>query len=577
MTDQNINDLLGKNSAGPGGKTPQVASDETAQKLEDKMAEINLNNLERVTENKATQLGIPYINLDGFPVSTEAIGLVDQKKSEDLKAVCFFYSSSELRLGSTNPQTPLVKTLASELAKKFKANVNTYLISQNSFNQAFKLYEKIPKIKEVVKGVEINEDDINKYQVEIDSFEQLQEQIDRVNISGLVTLVIAAALKTESSDIHIEAEEKDIKIRFRVDGVLHTVAKISPERWNKIISRVKLISGLKLNITAKPQDGRFTIFLSKDRIDVRVSTIPTAYGESVVMRLLRFSNMGLQFDQLGLRGKSFVDLKHEIDRPNGMIVTTGPTGSGKTTTLYAILNKLNDPETKIITLEDPIEYKLEGINQSQIDHHKDYNFAKGLRSVLRQDPDIVMVGEIRDLETADVTINAALTGHLVISTIHTNSASGAIPRFLSMGVKPFLLAPALNAIVGQRLVRKLCAKCKVEDKIDNDTMTKILNILSKIPIKSAERLDEGDLNNLKFYKSTGCTFCHKLGYKGRIGIYEIMSMSAEIEKIILSGKVSESTIQEIAVKNGMVTMVQDGLLKAKDGITSIEEVFRVAE
>ncbi|MDD4290221.1 MAG: GspE/PulE family protein, partial [Patescibacteria group bacterium] len=273
----------------------------------------------------------------------------------------------------------------------------------------------------------------------------------------------------------------------------------------------------------------------------------------------------------------FVDIKKQIDRPNGMIITTGPTGSGKTTTLYAILTKLNSPKKKIITLEDPIEYKLQGINQSQIDKNIDYSFAMGLRSVLRQDPDVVMVGEIRDLETADISINAALTGHLVISTLHTNSASGAIPRFLAMGVKPFLLSPALNAIIGQRLVRKLCPYCKEEQKLDNTKTTEVLNILNQIPVNSGSKLDKEELDNLKFYKSRGCDKCHGLGYKGRIGIYEILIMSKEIEEVVLNNKVSEYIIQDLAQKNGMVTMIQDGLLKAKDGITSIEEVFSVAD
>jgi type IV pilus assembly protein PilB len=455
--------------------------------------------------------------------------------------------------------------------------VDIYLISSTSFDSAYQLYKRIPKIKKIVSGVEISEKDLIKFAEQLESFQQLQKKVTEVNITDLVTLLIAAALKTEASDIHIEAEEKDIIIRYRIDGVLHTVANIPHKNWEKIISRIKLISGLKLNINNKPQDGRFTIFLTNDKIDVRVSTLPTSYGESVVMRLLKSSAASLEFDRLGIRGKAYADLQREMERPNGMIVTTGPTGSGKTTTLYAILNKLNNQETKIITLEDPIEYKLKGINQSQVDPGRDYTFANGLRSILRQDPDIVMVGEIRDLETADIAINAALTGHLVISTIHTNSAAGAIPRFLAMGVKPFLLSPALNSIIGQRLVRKICQQCKNEDKIDHDTMTKILNILSKIPVKSAERLTEEQLHSLKFYKSAGCPACHNLGYKGRIGIYEIFTMDASVEKIILSGKVSEYDIQDIAVNNGMVTMVQDGLLKAKDGITSVAEVFSEAE
>lgn len=281
----------------------------------------------------------------------------------------------------------------------------------------------------------------------------------------------------------------------------------------------------------------------------------------------------VQFENLGVRGQSLEELRRQVERPNGMIMTTGPTGSGKTTTLYAVLQKLNEPGVKIITLEDPVEYKLEGINQSQIDPSHDYTFAKGLKSILRQDPDVVMVGEIRDLETAEVAIQAALTGHLMLSTIHTNSAAGAIPRFLSMGVKPFLLAPALNAVIGQRLVRKLCDKCKKEAALDEETIKKVKETLEGIQ-NAAIKID---LNNLKFGASVGCDACHNLGYKGRIGIYEIMVMNKEIEQLILKNEVSEYVMQEVAVKNGMITMAQDGLLKALDGMTSVDEVFRVAE
>ncbi|HLD27328.1 MAG TPA: GspE/PulE family protein [Patescibacteria group bacterium] len=574
MNNLDIDELL---SASGSGIKPQVATKEAGQALQEKMTAIEQKNIERATEQQAAGGGLAYINLKGFPISTEAVGLIPEETALALKTVCFFYADSEIRLGSLNPANPQLKALAKELSEKHKVNVEIYLISQNSFNLAAAIYEKIPKIKEIVKGLKITEADLKKYQKELSSFAEIQEMINQINITELLVVIMASAMETRSSDVHIEAEENDIKLRYRIDGVLHTVAKINQAEWSKIIARIKLIAGLKINVTDKPQDGRFTIHLTDDKVDVRVSAIPTAYGESVVMRILRSSAVGLKFEDLGLRGKSFVDLKHEIQRPNGMIVATGPTGSGKTTTLYAILNKLNRPETKIITLEDPIEYKLEGINQSQIDHAKDYTFAKGLRSVLRQDPDIVMVGEIRDLETADVAINAALTGHLVVSTIHTNSAAGAIPRFLAMGVKSFLLAPGLNAVIGQRLVRKICPNCQTEADVDNDTMTKILNILSTIPVISAERLEEKDLGNLKFYKGKGCKECHGLGYKGRVGIYEIMALSPEIEKIILSDKVSEFAIQDIAVAGGMLTMVQDGLLKAKDGITTIEEVFRVAE
>jgi len=281
----------------------------------------------------------------------------------------------------------------------------------------------------------------------------------------------------------------------------------------------------------------------------------------------------LAFADLGLRGLAAKRLAEVVQKTNGMIITTGPTGSGKTTTLYAILNQLNDEETKIITLEDPVEYKLKGINQSQIDHSKGYTFADGLRSILRQDPDIVMVGELRDFETADVAINAALTGHLVISTIHTNSAAGAIPRFMAMGVKPFLLAPALNAVIGQRLCRRVCDACKEEIKLDEETLQKVTAELKQIPEAAGEKID---FDNLKFYKGKGCDKCSGLGYKGRVGIYEIFTMNAEVEAVILSGQLSEYVIQDIARKGGMVTMFQDGLLKCLDGITTVDEVFRVA-
>jgi len=396
-------------------------------------------------------------------------------------------------------------------------------------------------------------------------------------MTDLITFLIATAVDARASDIHIEAEEADVKIRFRIDGILYDIVSLSRETWPKIISRVKLLSRLKLNVTDQPQDGRFEIYSAKDKMDVRVSTIPTQYGESVVMRILMSTAVGISFEALGLRGKAFADLEKEIKRPNGMIITTGPTGSGKTTTLYSILLKLNDPGVKIITLEDPIEYQLKGINQSQVDTGRGQTFATSLRSVVRQDPDIVMVGELRDIETSETAIQASLTGHLVLSTIHTNSAAGTIPRFLSMGVKPFLLAPALNVMIGQRLVRRICEKCKEEVEIDNRTMSEVTKLLSTVTPESGEAHRLKDLDKLKFYHGRGCEECQGLGYRGRIGIYEIMAMNEEIEKLILTGEVSEYQMQEIAVKNGMITMVQDGLLKAIDGLTTVDEVFRVAD
>jgi type II secretory ATPase GspE/PulE/Tfp pilus assembly ATPase PilB-like protein len=355
--------------------------------------------------------------------------------------------------------------------------------------------------------------------------------------------------------------------------MLQEVAVLPHEAWKKIIARIKLISGLKINVTDRPQDGRFTIFLKTGDTDVRVSTIPTTWGESVVMRILKPNVINVEFESLGYRPVAAAKLLKEIEKPHGMIMTTGPTGSGKTTTLYAILRKLNTPNVKIITLEDPIEYKLEGINQSQIDHSKKYTFAGGLRSMLRQDPDIVMVGEIRDLETAEVAINAALTGHLMLSTLHTNDASGALPRFISMGVKPFLLAPSLNAIIGQRLVRKVCEHCKEKATLSVEDLELVKKIAADIPAASGENIPPE--SEWTFYQGKGCEVCNGTGYKGRLGIFEILLMNDAL-KSALSESISEYQVRQLAREQGMTTLLQDGILKVLDGITTVEEVKRVA-
>jgi type IV pilus assembly protein PilB len=570
MPNGSIEDLLGKN------KKPSKAGEETAQeKFEEKFKEINLKQKEAEVAARARASGVEYIDLTAFPIAPEALELIPRAQSQKDKVIAFLYSGSEVRVGAVDPSTDEVKEAVYQVAERTHGNVKTYMISDRSYANAEKLYDALPDVKPIVKGVQITKEELEKFQSEVKTLADLDARIQNVSITDFVALIIAAALQARSSDIHVEAEEAEVVIRFRVDGVLNRVAGVKKELWPRIISRIKLFSALKLSITTAPQDGRFTIFLGGgDKVDVRVSTLPTAYGESVVMRLLTPGTIGLKFEELGIRGRAYEQLKREVERPNGMIVTTGPTGSGKTTTLYAILNKLNDGHAKIITLEDPVEYKLAGVNQSQIDKSKDYTFAKGLNSILRQDPDVIMVGEIRDLETADVAIQAALTGHLLITTIHTNSAAGAIPRFLSIGVKPFLLAPALNAVIGQRLVRKIHDECKMEVALEPEQLARVKELLGKLSPKSGVKID---LDTLKFSRGKGCPNCLDTGYKGRIGIYEIFVMSPEIEKIVLSGQTSEYQMQDVAVEQGMVTMVQDGLLKAADGITTVEEVFSVAE
>lgn len=566
-----IEDLLGKKD-----NKPSKAGQESAQeKFAMKMEEIRLKNEEKLAMAKARELGVDHINLAGFPISPEALVLIPREQAKEHKCVCFLYTGKEVRIGAVNPKDPAMEEIVYQVNERTHAdNAKVYLISEHSFMLAEKVYDALPEVKEIVKGVQITQEDLDRFNAVVKTLADLDAAVQKVSTTDFVALIVAISLSSGVSDIHIEAQEKWVDVKYRVDGILNKVAAVKKELWQRIVNRIKLFSGLKMNITTVPQDGRFTIFTKEGKVDVRVSTLPTAYGESIVMRLLKPGTIALQFEQLGIRGIAYEQLKREVERPNGMIITTGPTGSGKTTSLYAILNKLNDGHTKIITLEDPVEYKLEGIAQSQIDKSKDYTFAKGLHSILRQDPDVVMVGELRELETAEVAIQAALTGHLVLSTIHTNSAAGAVPRFLSMGVKPFLLAPALNAVIGQRLVRRICKDCITDDTPSAEHMERAKKILSEVNPKSGYT---PDLNNLKFYKGKGCATCGNLGYKGRMGIYEIMAMTEEIEKVILSGQVSEYDMQRIAMEQGMVSMVQDGLLKALDKITTLEEVYSVAE
>jgi len=552
----------------------QVAPEEAQEKFKEKMVEIGIKDQERAVQRHADELRLGYINLKGFPIAPEILVMIQEGVARDLKVIAFFREGNEVRIGAVDPANDQVINFMENLTADAKVSIVPYLISEHSFDLAVKLYAAVPKIKKFTAGVQISPEDIINFKQNLKTIHDIDEKLKEVSLTQVITLLIAGAIISRSSDIHIEAEEKEVMIRYRIDGVLHEIAHLPVEDWKKIISRIKLLAHLKLNIIEKPQDGRLTIYLEKETIDVRVSTLPTAFGESAVMRLLMSSALGLKIDDLGMRGKALEIIRKQVRRPNGMILTTGPTGSGKTTTLYAFLTTLNKPETNIITLENPIEYHLNGVNQSQVDEEKDYSFAKGLRSILRQDPDIVMVGEVRDGETAEIAANAALTGHLVLSTLHTNDAAGAIPRLLALGVKAFLLAPALNAIIGQRLVRRICQSCKIPTTVSQETMERIKETLSKIPTNSGEKIN---LDDLHFYKGQGCDKCQSIGYKGRIGIYEVLTMNSDIEKIILSTQVSEYDIRAIAAKYGMITMVQDGLLKALEGITTVDEVFEKIE
>ncbi len=561
-------------AAMPDSSSLHVSSKETEDVFQKKMKKVAIKEKEVETQRMAQSAGFPHIDLETFPISHEALRRVPEETAKRLGVVCFFANQDQLRLGAVDPGQEEIQTLFQELQEQYFAKGALYIISPHSLERVFDLYKTLPHVKPISKNVTINAEDLQKVQADVRDFKALQTLVDNASTTDLVTFLLGAGLKLGASDVHVEPEADKTVVRIRLDGILHDAATIKSKGYSKLVSRIKLLSSLKINITSKPQDGRFTINMPEGDVDVRVSVMPTVYGEGVVMRLLVQNREGLTLDSLGFAGEAYEVLLSEIKRPNGMIITTGPTGSGKTTTLYSIMHLLNKPDVKIITLEDPVEYKMQGINQSQIDKSRDYTFAKGLKSILRQDPDIAMVGEIRDLETADIAVQAALTGHLILSTLHTNSAAGAIPRFLAMGVKPFLLAPALNAVMGQRLVRRLSDSAKVEATITPEQEEKVKKIIASMPEKIRAIAEK---KPLKFFTAPEYTEDGELGYKGRVGIYEIFVMTPEIEQSILSNRVSEYDIEQLAIQQGMLTMAQDGILKALDGQTSLDEVFRVTQ
>ncbi len=427
--------------------------------------------------------------------------------------------------------------------------------------------------KKITGEIEIPQNIIKDVQLEVKNISDFKKKIESSFgkiTSELLEIILVGAINLGSSDIHIEPEEEKIKMRVRIDGILEDVLLFDPKIYRPLLSRIKLLSKLKLNVTNRPQDGRFSILIKDAPIEIRASSLPAEYGESIVLRILDPKNL-ISLEMLGLRKDLLEIFEKEIKKPNGMIIVTGPTGSGKTTTLYAVLKKLNRPEVKIITIEDPIEYHLEGISQTQVDSKRGYDFANGLRSIMRQDPDIVLVGEIRDLETAKIALQASLTGHLVLSTLHTNDAAGTIARLQALGEKPVNIAPAINMAIAQRLVRKVCKKCGGLKTISAEQLKETKKALRNIPkrIKVPKLTEKTKIPQVK-----GCEYCNFTGYKGRKAIFESLLIDDEMENFILKSP-SISSLRKLAEKKGMVSMRQDGFLKVLEGITAIEEVERV--
>ena len=541
-----------------------------AKKVKEIFGNLNRKFEEAETQRRAAKINLPYFELAGFPIDQQALGLVPEEEALAAAAIPFFVEKHEVKLGIVDPQAQSAKKLVARFLKD-GYRVELYLVSENGWQIALAQYKKILRTVSTDRHEVILKTDPEIVE-RLRKLSQNFETVAQASTSDMINLIMSSAVTMNSSDVHLEPEKKGLKIRFRIDGVLQDIAVFPHQLTPVINSRLKLLAGLKLNITSVPQDGRFAVKLGEKTIDLRVSVLPSAHGESMVLRLLGTQTFGLDLEKQGLRGRALRVIKQELEKPNGLVLTTGPTGSGKTTTLYAFLSYLNKPGVKIITLEDPVEYQLEGVIQTPIDHSQGMDFAKGLRSILRQDPDIVMVGEIRDFETAETAVQAALTGHLVLSTLHTNDAAGAIPRFIDLGVKAVTLAPALIALIAQRLLRKICQSCKQIYKPDEPELAHVKLALSQIPATAEVQMPE----RLVFFRSPGCQKCHQLGYQGRLGVYEVFAVDKAIEKLIYDNA-STLEIKKQATSSGMLTMQQDALLKAIEGLTDLAEVWRVTE
>ncbi len=525
---------------------------------------------EGLYENIAKFYSVPFVDLKGQIIRKDILFLIPEPIAQAREVVAFDSTDNTLKVAMLNPTD--IETIEF-IKKKTGHEIEVYVTYPKALQEALKQYHKSLKAEFA---------DLTEGKAEEKSDQNLKELAEDLPVVRIVDTLLEYAIYENASDIHIEPTEKEILVRYRIDGILRDVMTLPKNAQAGIVARIKILANLKLDEHRLPQDGRFKIQNENYKVAFRVSIMPVFDGEKIVMRLLNESNQILTPEQLGFQKKSLNLVKSNITKPHGMILVTGPTGSGKTTTLYTILNILNTPEVNIATVEDPVEYRMPRINQSQINPKVGFTFASGLRALLRQDPDIIMVGEIRDLETAEIAVHAAMTGHLVLSTLHTNDAVSTLPRLQDMGIASFLIASTTNLIIAQRLVRKICTDCIYSYNLSSDTVKElemrynipsILNTLKKEKVIASSEVKLGEL---LFYRGKGCKRCNNSGYKGRIGIYEVLEISPEIQKLIMK-KASSKELLDQAIAEGMLTLIEDGFIKAKNGITTIEEVLRVTK
>lgn len=553
----------------------QKSQQKKQEELERKLAEMHQTEEEDKYKTLAQSLGLPYSDLKSVPIDTDALSVLNEEESRSANMAVIFKNNSKLVVAALDPNNPATQKVLSRL--KADREVDVILTNPQSLQTILKRYLTI-KIADVfeIGAIELKEEEMDRLEKEISNTSDIKKKVKKASTTHLLEILIAGALKTEASDVHLEPEAEAARLRYRLDGLLHDIAIIDRHPYERALDRLKVLSKMKLNVRGIPQDGRFTIKQKEVAIEVRVSVLPSEFGETIVMRLLDPRTIKKGLEELGMRDDLLKKVREVLKKPTGAVLTTGPTGSGKTTMLYAFVNYLNSPETKVVTIEDPIEYHIEGISQTQVDARKGYTFANGLRAIVRQDPDIILVGEIRDAETADIALQAALTGHLVFSTVHTNDAAGTIPRLIDLDIRSQIIASAINMAMAQRLVRKLCPECKKTRKVGEDELKKIkkaLEPLSKSPSIDMSKYPKLD-TSLKIGVPGKCKECNESGYKGRIGVFETFQITREMEKLILKSP-TISEIRDLAIAEGMITMLQDAYIKLIKGEISTEEIERV--
>lgn len=531
---------------------------------------------EDVAEILSQKYGLDYVDLSRIAINNDALRLISEADSRSAKMGLFNIVDKNLSVAVASPNNPDTVEAIKKLAER-GYKTKSFMVSEQNLEKVWSRYKDLSYAMESKSGaLDISNDEIVDFLKKVQSIEDIKKLIESTlglnkvhRISGVMEIMIAGALATDASDIHLEPEEGYVTLRYRLDGVLTEILRFDNDTYNLMLSRIKLVSNMKLNLSGA-QDGRFSIKIQDDEIEVRTSILPGAYNESVVMRVLNPKTISVPMEELGMEPRLLEIVNKQIAKPNGMILTTGPTGSGKTTTLYAFIKKVRDPSVKIITIENPIEYHLPGIVQTQTDEKKEYTFLEGLRAAVRQDPDVIMIGEIRDNESADIAINSALTGHLVFSTLHTNNAAGTYPRLIDLGINPKVITSAISIAIAQRLVRKLCPVCRKETALEGTEKDIVTRVVSSI--HTVDKIPQTE----KHFVSVGCPACNNTGYKGRIGIFEAILTDVAIEEVVNMNP-SEREIKKAALPQGILDMLQDGIIKVLQGVTSIEELRRVID